>query len=211
MLSEGRPALALTRKSDAFLARHAVDGNHETRWTSRPEDPQWLRVDLEQAADVQRVEIDWGAAYSTAYSIQISDDGAAWSTSWFTDGGDGGKDVITVSGDGRGRYVRMRSVTRGGSAGIAIRETRVYGWRENEEPVETGIPVPAPGVSPKPSNPSPKSTPTLPPAPATSSPPTAPATTAPTPSTRPSPAPSRRARRRRPPSARSSRSCTRSV
>lgn len=186
LLSEGRPALGLTRKSDAFPARNVVDGNPETRWASLPEDPQWLRVDLQQNAGVQRVEIVWDAAYSTAYSIQISDDGAVWSTQWSTDKGDGGTDTITVPGDLRGRYVRMRSLTRSGSAGIAIREMRVYGLRENEEPVETGIPAPATGVSPKPSNPSPK--PTSPPAQAASSPP--PATTTPAPLTRSSPLPS---------------------
>ena len=195
LLSEGRPALGLTRRSAEFPARNAVDGNPETRWASLPEDPQWLRVDLEQAADVQRVEIVWGGAYSTAYSIQISEDGEVWSTQWSTDKGDGGTDTITVPGDRRGRYVRMRSVTRSGSEGIAIREMRVYGLRENEEPVETGIPAPAQGVSPKPSNPSPKPTPTptptSPPAPAASVPPTVTATTAPAPPTRPSPSPSR--------------------
>ena len=193
LLSEGRPALGLTRRSAEFPARDAVDGNPETRWASLPEDPQWLRVDLEQAAGVQRVEIVWGAAYSTAYSIQISNDGEVWSTQWSTDKGDGGTDTITVPGDRRGRYVRMRSGTRNGSAGIAVREMRVYGLEENEDPVETGIPAPAPGVSPKPSsNPNPTPTPTsTPPAPTASLPPTATGTTIPTPPTRPSPSPSR--------------------
>ncbi|WP_454852802.1 discoidin domain-containing protein [Promicromonospora soli] len=192
LLSEGRPALALTRRSAEFPARNAVDGNPETRWASLPEDPQWLRVDLEQNADVQRVEIVWGGAYSTAYSIQFSDDGEVWSTQWSTDKGDGGTDTITVPGDLRGRYVRMRSVTRSGSEGIAIREMRVYGLREGEEPVESGIPAPAPGVSPKPSSdPSPSPKPTPPPAPKPSSLPTVTVTIAP--STRPSPSPSRSA------------------
>jgi hypothetical protein len=189
LLSEGRPALGLTRRSAEFPAGNAVDGNPETRWVSLPEDPQWLRVDLEQTADVRRVEIDWGSAYSTAYSIQVSDDGAVWGTRWFTDAGDGGRDVITVPGDGHGRYVRVRAVTHSGSAGTAIRELRVYGLAENEEPVETGIPAPPPAASPKPSSSrAPKPTPTTPTA---SSPPTAPATTAPSQSARPSPSPIR--------------------
>jgi hypothetical protein len=138
LLSNGKPALGLTRRSAEFRARNAVDGNPETLWASRPEEPQWLRVDLERTADVRRVEIDWGAEYSTAYSIQVSDDGAVWGTRWSTDEGNGGKDVITISGDGHGRYVRVRGVTHSGSAGTAIREMRIYGLAENEEPGETG-------------------------------------------------------------------------
>lgn len=172
LLSQGKPALGRTRESEAFPARDAVDGNPETRWSSRPADPQWLRVDLRQTADVSSVEIDWGTTYSTAYSIQLSADGRVWSTQWFTDDGHGGKDVITVPGEAVGRYVRMRSVTRSGEAGTSIRELRVYGRPEERSAVET------------PSSSAPSK-------PASSATPTASGPSAPTPSATPSPAPSR--------------------
>nr|BFF21559.1 hypothetical protein GCM10025730_50800 [Promicromonospora thailandica] len=168
LLSQGRPAVASALERPEHAARFAVDGDGQTRWSSAFSDPQWIWVDLQQRAEVRRVEIDWEVAHSTAYSVEISDDAESWRVLWSTGAGDGGADSIPV--DGTGRYVRVYSTARNGTAGNSIWELRVLGVPEPEpEPQEQ---------EPEPSTRPPSAAPTRQPEPTRS----APAVPAPTPS-----------------------------
>ena len=60
------------------MAANAVDGNAATRWSSLYADPQWITVDLGQSYDVNRVRLNWEAAFGRAYQVQISPDNANW-------------------------------------------------------------------------------------------------------------------------------------
>ncbi|GAB4085817.1 hypothetical protein GCM10028784_24470 [Myceligenerans cantabricum] len=133
LLSEGRSATASSSENPDYTpAAAAFDGDPGTRWSSEFSDPQWLQVDLGHVADLDRVELDWEAAYSTSYSIQVSDDGSMWTTLAATDAGDGGDDVIDVTGSGR--YVRMRSTERNGAYGTSLWEMRVFGVSDGSDP-----------------------------------------------------------------------------
>ena len=50
----------------------AVDGNQSTRWESDFLDPQFIIVDLATTYALNRVEIDWEAAYATQYKVELS-------------------------------------------------------------------------------------------------------------------------------------------
>ena len=82
-----------------------MDGNTGTRWSSAFTDPQWLQVDLGATATISQVILRWEAAYATAFQIQTSADGNAWTTIYSTTTGTGGTQTLAVSGTGR--YVRM--------------------------------------------------------------------------------------------------------
>lgn len=152
LLSQGKPAATSGLERPEHAARFAVDGDSLTRWSSAYSDPQWIWVDLQQTADVRRVEIDWEAAHSTAYSIEVSDDAGNWQVLWSTAAGDGGNDVITV--DGKGRYVRMYSTARDGTAGNSIWEMRVFGVPEpKKEPAATTSKKPTAEPEPEKSEP----------------------------------------------------------
>ncbi|MGG1877451.1 discoidin domain-containing protein [Paenibacillus cisolokensis] len=57
----------------------AVDGNPNTRWESVwQKDPQWIYVDLGASANISKVTVNWENAYSSAYTIQVSDDEIEW-------------------------------------------------------------------------------------------------------------------------------------
>lgn len=171
LLSRGKPAVASALEKADFPARNAVDGDPATRWSSAFSDPQWIWVDLQRQVDVRRVAIDWEVSHSTAYSIEISDDAVSWRVLWSTNAGDGGTDVIPV--DGTGRYVRMYSTARNGTAGNSIWELRVFGVpvpaTEPEEPEPADEPSTEPGTeepepepttsAPAPSAPAPSSEP----------------------------------------------------
>ncbi|MBO7744631.1 discoidin domain-containing protein [Paenibacillus sp. MWE-103] len=116
----------------------AVDGDGDSRWGSAfGADPQWIYVDLGDAADIDKVVLRWENAYSKSYKIQVSDDESEWKDAYVQPVGDGGTDTIALSA--AGRYVRMLSLQRSGNYGVSLYEFEVYGkGGANPSPVVLG-------------------------------------------------------------------------
>lgn len=125
LLSQGHPATASSSESAANGPGAAVDGDTGTRWSSAFTDPQWLQVDLGATHTVNRVVLQWEAAYGRAFSIQTSNDGSTWTTIYSTTSGTGGTQDLAVSGTGR--YVRMYGTARATTYGYSLWEFSVYG------------------------------------------------------------------------------------
>ncbi len=128
-LAYGKAVTASSIEWSGNPAEDAVDGDSTTRWSSGYSDPQWIKVDLGAIYHINRVVLNWEAAYGVAYKIQISSDGSNWETIYSTTNGDGNIDDLSVSGSGR--YVRMygtsRAVIGGGSFGYSLYEFEAYG------------------------------------------------------------------------------------
>ncbi|MEU3463911.1 glycoside hydrolase family 3 C-terminal domain-containing protein [Streptomyces sp. NPDC006733] len=118
-----RPAAASSTERADTPAAAAFDGNAGTRWSSAASDPQWLQVDLGSRQEVCGAQLAWETAYATAYRIQVSDDGAAWSTVYDTTAGRGGVGTVTLHGTGR--YVRLTGVERATGWGYSLWEFSV--------------------------------------------------------------------------------------
>jgi len=103
----------------------AVDGQTTTRWSSEFSDPQWLRVDFGGVATVNRVVLNWEAAYATGYRLETSNDGNTWTTIYSTTSGRGGVEQLTVTGTGR--YLRFYGTARATGYGYSLWEFQVYG------------------------------------------------------------------------------------
>ncbi|MUG68452.1 coagulation factor 5/8 type domain protein [Paenibacillus campinasensis] len=105
----------------------AVDGNPNTRWESVwQKDPQWIYVDLGASANISKVTVNWENAYSSAYTIQVSDDEIEWTD--VTDVIQGRAGEVESEVSAAGRYVRVYSTERAQQAyGISIWELTVYG------------------------------------------------------------------------------------
>jgi beta-glucosidase len=125
VLSQGRPATASSVENTGSPAAAAVDGDQGTRWSSQFADPQWLQVDLGSTATISQVVLQWEAAYATAFQIQVSADGAAWTSVYATTSGTGGTQTLSVTGSGR--YVRMYGTARATQYGYSLWEFQVYG------------------------------------------------------------------------------------
>jgi hypothetical protein len=125
--------------SSRFAAARAVDGSETTRWSSGFADPQWITIDLERPAEITRVKLNWQAAFATAYEIQGSDDGAAWTTLKSVTEGDGGVDEYDVST--RARYVRMSGSKRSTPWGYSLWEFEVYGMEPATPATTTSAPA----------------------------------------------------------------------
>ncbi|GLW06468.1 glycosyl hydrolase [Microtetraspora sp. NBRC 13810] len=126
-LARGKPVTTSSVESgNALVGANAVDGNAATRWSSAYSDPQWITVDLGASYTIDRVRLNWEAAYGRAYQVQTSPDGATWTTVFNTAGGDGGVDDLTVTGTGR--YVRVYGTQRSLAAyGYSLWDLNVYG------------------------------------------------------------------------------------
>ncbi|WP_432994165.1 chitosanase [Dactylosporangium sp. CA-233914] len=125
VISKGRPATA-----SAGVAAKAFDGKTSTRWTVKGRAAQWLRVDLGAANLVSRVRLTWGSARPSAYRVEISADGTAWTPI-----------AATAGLNATGRYVRLTATPRG-SAGLALGELEVFGHRAAESTPVKATPGP---------------------------------------------------------------------
>ncbi|NUS16119.1 MAG: discoidin domain-containing protein, partial [Streptomyces sp.] len=124
-LSQGRTATSSSDENAGTPASAAVDGDTGTRWSSATSDAQWLQVDLGATASISKVVLNWEAAYGKDYKIQSSADGSTWTDLTSVTGGDGGTDILDVSG--QGRYVRMYGVHRATQWGYSLWEFQVFG------------------------------------------------------------------------------------
>src|SRR5882757_3095060 len=116
----GHPTTASSTESASFPAANATDGNPGTRWSSAFGDPQWLQVDLGQSQQVCGVQLQWEAAFATAFQIQVSPDAATWTTIFATTTGAGGTQNLAVTGTGR--FVRMNGTARATAFGYSLWE-----------------------------------------------------------------------------------------
>ena len=113
-----------------------VDGNTSTRWSSlRNEDENWIMVDLGQYSEINAMSIQWEAACSDDYDIQVSSDKNNWITvkdSMAT--GSSLLDEYNFDEPVYGRYVRVSShKSRTLKYGISIYEISVYGSYKDED------------------------------------------------------------------------------
>ena len=63
---------------DGNPAANAVDDNPRTRWSSRYQDGEWIRVDLGREQTFDTVVIAWEQAYARDYTVQVSNDDQNW-------------------------------------------------------------------------------------------------------------------------------------
>ncbi|MFB6520173.1 discoidin domain-containing protein [Streptomyces sp. NPDC056401] len=125
LLSQGKPATASSSEGAGTPASAAVDGNNGTRWSSQFADPQWIQVDLGAAAQLSQVVLRWETAAAKAYRVELSTDGANWSTAYSTANGTGGVQTHDITGTAR--YVRVYGTQRTTGYGYSLWEFQVYG------------------------------------------------------------------------------------
>ena len=145
-LALNRPATASSTESALYPASAAVDGNATTRWSSLFSDPQWLQVDLGSGQNINRVVLNWEAAYGSAYQIQVSNAATGpWTNIFSTTTGNGAIDDLTGL-SGSGRYIRVNGTTRATAYGYSLFEFEVYG--SGAAPTATPTRIPTPGGVP---------------------------------------------------------------
>lgn len=106
-----------------FAAAFANDGDASTRWgsdyTHGAEEPSyphsdhdptndWITIELAEPSEIARVTFNWQDAYARRYDVQVSSDGAAWTTVAAIEDGRSGIRDIDVDVAGPVSFVRMQ-------------------------------------------------------------------------------------------------------
>ncbi len=127
LLSQGQPTTASSEENPGLIAAYATDGDTMyCRWASEwGVDPQWLRLDLGQNANIRQVTLYWHASYATSFQVQTSDDAIIWTDVYSTATGTGGTQTLDVTGTGR--YVRVLGTARATAGGYSLIEVKVFG------------------------------------------------------------------------------------
>ena len=116
-----------TASSATQSASNAVDGNGNTRWESASSDIQQITIDLGAVQPIDRIRLTWENAYGKNFTLQVSDNNAAWTT------------VVAVTNNATtldeyanlnasGRYVRMAGTARATNYGYSIFEFEVFNY-----------------------------------------------------------------------------------
>ncbi len=106
--------------------QNAVDGVLSTRWSSAFTDTAWFQVDLGSPVLVNKVVLNWEAAYGKAYGIQVSTDAQTWTTVFTQSAGQGGVETISFAAV-TGRYLRLQGVARATAYGYSLFEFQAFG------------------------------------------------------------------------------------
>ena len=121
-----KTAAASGSEAEAMDVKYAVDGDAGTRWASNFADDAWMTVDFGKSRQIDKVVINWEAAYGKAYQILVSEDGENWTAAYETNNGAGGEETITFPAC-TARYVKLQGVERALPYGYSIWEFTVYG------------------------------------------------------------------------------------
>ncbi len=138
-LALNKPATA-SSQTDGDTAGKVTDGDNGTRWQAKTIDDiesndQWIYVDLGFVQSINKVVLNWEAAYASKYQIQVSVDGENWTTVSEESGMAG--EMISEFAAVNARYVKMQGVQRGTQYEYSIYEFEVYGAQKADAPAIT--------------------------------------------------------------------------
>ncbi len=101
-LAQGKKVTYSSKESELYAGENVTDGNRDTRGASDSNSQtDWVCVDLGEQKDIDKVLIDWEAAYATQYQIQVSDDAKTWKEAYRTYNGKGGVEEIALDESAR--------------------------------------------------------------------------------------------------------------
>lgn len=124
-LAFGKPVSASSTYAAQYKPENAVDGNPGTYWSSEFRDDAWFAVDLGEQKKINRVVIQWEAAFAKSFSIQVSTDGQSWAEVFQTEEGKGGVSEIAFASVAA-RHIRLNCAKRGTPWGNAVYEMQVF-------------------------------------------------------------------------------------
>ena len=126
--SNGAYAYASAVENQGKNAMVAIDGNNGSAFSTAHSDPQWFIVDLGQRRIFNTIQIRMQTAYSTAFTIDVSNDGETW-TNKVTEsayaGGDNVEYEAVLGSNVTARFVRFNGTARGTQWGHSFYEFRV--------------------------------------------------------------------------------------
>lgn len=130
----GKSVTTSSDENGQFDGAAAVDNIASTRWSSTAHDGEWIAVDLGATVPVDKVQMDWEAAYADKYRIQVrANDSDPWATVATESHGVGGQETQQLR-DVSGRYVRLVADNRHSTFGVSLWSFHVYSTKGKPTP-----------------------------------------------------------------------------
>jgi hypothetical protein len=130
-LARGKTATSSTDESASYAPAKAIDGDATTRWSSgqwmRNNSVGWITIDLGAMYDIDRVTLNWEAAYAVDSMIQVSDDGNDWTTVQSVVGNTSSGVIHYTNLSARGRYVRIYCTRLNATNNYSLYDLNIYG------------------------------------------------------------------------------------
>ncbi|APW61930.1 discoidin domain-containing protein [Paludisphaera borealis] len=130
-LARGKAATSSSNEGAAYAPGNTVDGDASTRWSSgqwlQNNNIGWITIDLGAVFDVDRVTLDWEAAFAVDYQIQVSDDASNWTTVQSVVGNTTSGVIDYTNLSARGRYVRIYCTQVNATKNYSLYDVNVYG------------------------------------------------------------------------------------
>lgn len=131
-LAAGRPATSSSIESWSYNPALAVDFSSASRWSSgqwmQPTATAWYQVDLQDFVHVDSVRLNWERAFAVDYQVQMSVDGATWTTIKSVSGNQSAGVVELTGLAGEGRYIRIYCTrTSAGANNYSLYDFQVMG------------------------------------------------------------------------------------
>ena len=106
--------------------QHALTTSGTSSWQSEVSDePQWLLIDFQQEREYGGLVVDWEKGFQAReFDVEVSVDGAGWSTAYAADQGEAERSYIYLP-QTLSRYIRLNLYRSVGGRGFAIRSIEV--------------------------------------------------------------------------------------
>ncbi|MFJ8046268.1 beta-N-acetylglucosaminidase domain-containing protein [Kitasatospora sp. NPDC096147] len=102
------------------------DGDPKTRWSAPAQDDAWVRLELPEPVRLGSAVLSWESAHASAYRLETSPDGVAWTTVATVADGRGGTETVRFDAPDT-RYLRVQGVSRATKYGYALSSVQLYG------------------------------------------------------------------------------------
>src|ERR1700744_373545 len=125
-----RAACQSDSADDDHTAHLVTDGSPKTYWQSRPGRMSWLSVNFGERCPFDRVVLNWGSLYATAFRLEVSDDEQhpqTWKEIYAVTNGVGGRQDISLPSV-TARHLRVVITAYSSpNQGCILSEVEVYG------------------------------------------------------------------------------------
>jgi len=126
LISRGKKVTASSQEAGNLLPEYIVDGDYNTRWSSKFSDPQQITIDLGKTYQITDIRLRWEVAFAKEYNINVSCDGTQWTTIYSTKNGTGNTEEISGLNTKAG-YVAIEGIKRAREFGYSLWEVEIYG------------------------------------------------------------------------------------
>ena len=118
---------ASSLQGNDMKAAYTVDHDLNTRWASQFNNDEWIYYDFGEEYSFNSISIVWEAAHADSYSIQTSNNAETWTTVKTIVNSQGGSENLSLTTGTKGRFLRVRGISRSTVYGYSIYETTFFG------------------------------------------------------------------------------------